>query len=227
MYSEGYDLSKFYLKSIREKFFFRFHLGTAALGSMILTIFQKMKYIIEMNRKILTGRYNSKNFLFDRCYDILRMMEYILKYINDYAYVISGVHGATFFISAKHAFNLIMRSFSITVMSMWVSRDFMVFNLKISNFSLSMVLSVGNIHHILLRAHNGLFDDIRVVFLNFVRRGSERQRGCCGRCSHNGSHNIGVDFFDSQNGDRHYFSHGPRGPGTKRRKLVEALLHVR
>lgn len=97
---------------------FRFHLGTAVLGSMILTIFQGIKTIIYAVKKLCERLgYYSGNFWFDCFIDIFAILEFVLQYVNNYAYIVCSIHGTNFFHSTRHVYNLIKKNVILTLSS--------------------------------------------------------------------------------------------------------------
>lgn len=93
---------------------------------MILTICQGMKTLIDTKRKILEGKLDySGTFWFTCCDYIFEELELLVKYVNDYAYIMCSLHGKNFFQSSKYAFNLIMRGVPFFFISNWVRiKDF-------------------------------------------------------------------------------------------------------
>lgn len=102
---------------------FRFHLGTAALGAMLLTIIQGIKALIDVTKRIFEGEgYYSANFGIECCQDIFHVLVFVLQYANNYAYIICSVHGTDFFRSARHVYNLIMKNVILTLASAMVKK---------------------------------------------------------------------------------------------------------
>lgn len=89
--------------------FFRYHLGTAAAGSMIMLICQVIGGLI--NLLSLFGK-DTEDCLsvtsYFTCCD--QNLVYTVKYASRNAYVNCATHGRDFYNSGKNAFNLIMRN---------------------------------------------------------------------------------------------------------------------
>lgn len=89
----------------------RYHLGTLAFGSLIITIIRIIRMIVSGIRDSLR---NSNNVFAQFCFAclefLIRSIENFLKMINKNAYILTAIHGTDFATSIKNAFNLIMRN---------------------------------------------------------------------------------------------------------------------
>jgi hypothetical protein len=95
------------------KWAFTYHLGSIALGSLLVAIITLIKivfeYLAKQNEKIM----GKDNFIFKAVVCCLRCVIWCLdcciKYINLNAYIQIAIHGSNFCTSAKEAFYLIVR----------------------------------------------------------------------------------------------------------------------
>uniref|UniRef100_A0A8C6VBC7 Choline transporter-like protein n=1 Tax=Naja naja TaxID=35670 RepID=A0A8C6VBC7_NAJNA len=89
----------------------RFHIGSLAFGSLILTIVQLIRIVLEyLDHKLKdSGNPVAKFFLccLKCCFWCL---EKFLKFLNRNAYIMIAIYGKNFCVSAKNAFNLLMRN---------------------------------------------------------------------------------------------------------------------
>ncbi|XP_058804779.1 choline transporter-like 2 [Phymastichus coffea] len=89
----------------------RYHLGTLAFGSLIITICNFIKIILYSISSRLRGNCNPLAYLVFGWYRYLfGNIEQLLQYINCNAYIMSCIHGTKYLESAKNAFNLLMRN---------------------------------------------------------------------------------------------------------------------
>ncbi|PNF41327.1 hypothetical protein B7P43_G17041 [Cryptotermes secundus] len=90
---------------------FRYHLGTAAFGSLILAVCRVIRVILEyLNRKL--KKYDNSFVRAVLC--CLRCffwcLEKFIKFISKNAYIMCAIYGKNFCRSARDAFNLLMRN---------------------------------------------------------------------------------------------------------------------
>lgn len=100
---------------MKNKRIFSYHLGTVAVGAMLITICSIITYILEsIKNRIKSGCICCCcccGICLYKCYDVLLgKLERLVRFINTNALIMSSVHGTDFFSSAKAAFNLIMRN---------------------------------------------------------------------------------------------------------------------
>lgn len=89
----------------------RYHLGTLAFGSLLITIITIIRMIISSARDNLQKSDNGwAKALLCVLECLVSMIEEFLRMINRRAYIITAVHGTDFMTSAKTAFHLIMRN---------------------------------------------------------------------------------------------------------------------
>lgn len=89
----------------------RFHLGTIAFGSLIITIIRMIRLLLDALKNSLKKSDNAAARLLITCFECLfQMLEDLMKFINRNAYIVCAVHGYGFCTSAKEAFNLLMRN---------------------------------------------------------------------------------------------------------------------
>lgn len=105
----------------------RYHLGTVALGSLIIAIVQIICYII---RAIMNNRYMR---VFNLCCNISQIVERLLQFLNKNTFIMVAIHGNPFCRSMRDAFNLLMRNIaSVCVTSKVTSLQFAIFNIVIA-----------------------------------------------------------------------------------------------
>jgi choline transporter-like protein 2/4/5 len=116
----------------------RYHLGTLAFGSFILTICRIIRLLLEyVNEKL--KRYNNEltKAIMCCCRCLCLCLENFLKFLNRNAYIMCAIHGKGFFSSAKDAFNLLMRNV-LRVIALDQTTDFLFF---LSKFLISLGVS--------------------------------------------------------------------------------------
>lgn len=105
----------------------RYHLGTVALGSMIILIGQIICYII---RSIMNNRYMR---VFNLCCNISDLIERFLQFLNKNTFIMVAIHGNPFCQSMRDAFNLLMRNIaSVYVTNQVTNMQFAIFNIAIA-----------------------------------------------------------------------------------------------
>ncbi|XP_041356726.1 choline transporter-like protein 1 [Gigantopelta aegis] len=86
-----------------------YHLGTVALGSLVITIVKLPRWILMYLNKQLKGSENQcARFCMKCCICCLWCLERCLKYLNANAYTIVAVSGKNFCTSAKKAFTMLV-----------------------------------------------------------------------------------------------------------------------
>ncbi|XP_046423032.1 choline transporter-like 2 isoform X1 [Neodiprion fabricii] len=89
----------------------RYHLGTLAVGSLIITICRLIRWVLEwIDVKLKQYDNEVVRFLVKCMKCCFWLLEKFLKFINRNAYIMCAVHGKGFCASAKSAFNLLMRN---------------------------------------------------------------------------------------------------------------------
>jgi len=89
---------------------FRFHIGTAAFGGLILAIVQMLRIILKyVEKQMKDYSANATMAWMIKCLDwFLWCMQKIVELVNQVAYIICGLKGDGFFQSAKRAIGLMM-----------------------------------------------------------------------------------------------------------------------
>ncbi|CEF68396.1 CTL-like protein 2 [Strongyloides ratti] len=89
----------------------RFHIGSLAIGSLLIAIVKFIKVILEWIHSRLKGAENFiLRFLF-RCMKIFFwLLENFLKFLNKNAFILMAIYGKPFWTSAKDAFSLLARN---------------------------------------------------------------------------------------------------------------------
>ncbi|XP_012269196.2 choline transporter-like 2 [Athalia rosae] len=89
----------------------RYHLGTLAFGSLIITICRIIRGILEwIDEKLKSYDNELVTFLMKCMKCCFWALEKFLKFINRNAYIMCAIHGKGFCSSARNAFNLLMRN---------------------------------------------------------------------------------------------------------------------
>lgn len=109
----------------------RYHMGTLAFGSLIITICRIIRLMLEyLDRKLK----KFDNVVTRAIMCILKCffwcLEKFLKFINKNAYIMCAIHGKNFCASARDAFNLLMRNF-LRVIAVDQVTDFLFFLSKL------------------------------------------------------------------------------------------------
>jgi choline transporter-like protein 2/4/5 len=118
----------------------RFHLGTIAFGSLILTICRIIRLLIEyVDQKL--KKYNNEltRAVLCCCRCVFWCLENFLKFLNRNAYIMCAIHGKNFCSSARDSFNLLMRNV-LRVVALDKTTDFLFFLSKLL-ISLGMAAS--------------------------------------------------------------------------------------
>lgn len=90
----------------------RYHLGTLAFGSLILTICRIIRVFLEYLDQQCKKYDNAVTKALLCCLKcFFWCLESFLQFLNKNAYIMCAVHGSNFCTSAKDAFNLLMRNF--------------------------------------------------------------------------------------------------------------------
>ncbi|CAG9809296.1 unnamed protein product [Chironomus riparius] len=109
----------------------RFHLGTLAFGSLILTICRIIRLILEyVNEKLKAYNNEFTKAVMCCCRCLCMCLENFLKFLNKNAYIMCAIHGKAFLPSAKDAFSLLMRNF-LRVIALDQTTDFLFFLSKL------------------------------------------------------------------------------------------------
>uniref|UniRef100_A0A1W7RIF5 Choline transporter-like protein n=1 Tax=Agkistrodon contortrix contortrix TaxID=8713 RepID=A0A1W7RIF5_AGKCO len=89
----------------------RYHIGSLAFGSLILTIVQLIRMILEyLDHKLKAAENPVANFLMCCLKCCFWCLEKFIKFLNRNAYIMIAIYGKNFCVSAKNAFNLLMRN---------------------------------------------------------------------------------------------------------------------
>ena len=105
----------------------RYHTGSVAFGSLIITIIKIIRYIIVYIQEKTKGTDNDAIKCILKClYCCCWCFEKFMKYINRNAYILIAIHGYNFFGACKTAFGLILRNCINVATINWVG-DFTLF----------------------------------------------------------------------------------------------------
>lgn len=101
----------FYKNPQRNIYVYRYHVGTLAFGSLIITICRLIRVAIEyIDHKLKKYDNGFITAMMCCCKCFFWCLEKFLKFINKNAYIMCAIHGRNFCMSAKDAFNLLMRN---------------------------------------------------------------------------------------------------------------------
>ena len=117
----------------------RYHLGTAAFGSLIIAIIQTIRAIIAYMQKHAK---ETKNKLMQYLLCILQCcmwcLEKCMKFINKNAYIQTAIYGYSFCKSARCAFFLILRNI-LRVAAVNMVADFVLFMGKVCKYLFTLL----------------------------------------------------------------------------------------
>uniref|UniRef100_A0A8C5WYK7 Choline transporter-like protein n=1 Tax=Laticauda laticaudata TaxID=8630 RepID=A0A8C5WYK7_LATLA len=89
----------------------RFHMGSLAFGSLILTIVQLIRMVLEyLDHKLKDSENPVAKFFLCCLKCCFWCLEKFLKFLNRNAYIMIAIYGKNFCVSAKNAFSLLMRN---------------------------------------------------------------------------------------------------------------------
>lgn len=109
----------------------RYHLGTLALGSLIVTICRIIRVCLEYIDHKLKKYDNAFTRAIMCCLKcFFWCLEKFLRFMNKNAYIMCAIHGKHFCGSAKDAFNLLMRNF-LRVVALDKVTEFLFFLSKV------------------------------------------------------------------------------------------------
>lgn len=121
----------------------RYHLGTLAFGSLIVTICRIIRVILEyVDRKLKKYDNEVTKCLLCCCKCFFWCLEKFLRFINKNAYIMCAIHGKPFCTSARDAFNLLMRNF-LRVIALDKVTEFVFFMTKVF-----ITLGMGSITYV-------------------------------------------------------------------------------
>lgn len=109
----------------------RYHLGTVAFGSLIITICRIIRVILEyIDQKLKKWDNEFTKCLLCCLKCFFWCLENFIRFINKNAYIMCAIHGKPFCSSARSAFNLLMRNF-LRVVALDKVTEFLFFLTKI------------------------------------------------------------------------------------------------
>ncbi|XP_054879635.1 choline transporter-like protein 4 isoform X2 [Poeciliopsis prolifica] len=89
----------------------RYHVGSLAFGSLILTVVQIVRIILEyIDHKTRSAQNPCARFVLCCLKCCFWCLEKFIKFINRNAYIMIAIYGKNFCVSAKNAFSLLMRN---------------------------------------------------------------------------------------------------------------------
>lgn len=109
----------------------RYHLGTLAFGSLIVTICRLIRVCLEyVDRKLKKYDNDVTKCILCCCKCFFWCLETFLRFMNKNAYIMCAIHGKGFCTSARDAFNLLMRNF-LRVIALDKVTEFLFFLTKV------------------------------------------------------------------------------------------------
>jgi len=88
-----------------------YHLGTVAFGSLLIAIIRFIRAILnQIEKKLLAHHNDLTRCLLCLCKCCLWCLEKFMRFLNRNAYIMCAMKGSNFCVSAKDAFNLLMRN---------------------------------------------------------------------------------------------------------------------
>ncbi|KAK8889552.1 hypothetical protein M9Y10_034302 [Tritrichomonas musculus] len=105
----------------------RYHTGSLALGSFIITICKVIRAVLEyIDQKTKNSQGAFAHCVIKCCKCCMKCLEKCLKYLSRNAYIMIAIHGYNFWNGAKNAFLLIVRNCIRVAIMNWVG-DFTLF----------------------------------------------------------------------------------------------------
>lgn len=105
----------------------RYHTGSLALGSLIITVVKIIRIILEyIDQKTKNSQSDIAKCVIKCCKCCFCILERFLKFLNRNAYTMIAIHGYNFWNGAKNAFKLIVRNCVRVATVNWVG-DFTLF----------------------------------------------------------------------------------------------------
>ncbi|XP_033634206.1 choline transporter-like protein 4 [Asterias rubens] len=124
----------------------RYHLGSLAFGSLIVTIVQFIRIILEYVEKKLKGSSLDNcisRFILCCCHCLFWCLEKFIRYINRNAYIEIAIYGRSFCAAAKDAFFLLMRN----ILRAAVLNSITSFLLFIFKLTITLGVTVGAFYY--------------------------------------------------------------------------------
>ncbi|XP_077426206.1 choline transporter-like protein 2 isoform X2 [Vanacampus margaritifer] len=105
----------------------RYHTGSVALGSLILSLIQIIRVLLEyLDRKLKGAKNKFTKFLLNCMKCCFWCLEKCIKFLNRNAYIMIAIYGHNFCTSAQDAFNLLLRNV-VRVVVLDKVTDFLLF----------------------------------------------------------------------------------------------------
>eukprot|EP00127_Corallochytrium_limacisporum_P006513 Clim_evm44s229 gene=Clim_evmTU44s229 len=128
----------------------RYHLGTAALGSLIIAIIQLLRALVNVaKRRAQTEGNKVAEYIAKCCACCLWCLEKFMKFVNRNAYVMTAVKGYNFCGAAKRAFELLLRNVLRVAVINSVG-DFVLFLCKVATTVFSVLICLAFIENDIL-----------------------------------------------------------------------------
>uniref|UniRef100_A0A8C7DD57 Choline transporter-like protein n=1 Tax=Oncorhynchus kisutch TaxID=8019 RepID=A0A8C7DD57_ONCKI len=148
----------------------RYHTGSLAFGSLILSIIQIIRVLLEYIDHKLQGTQNKcTKFLLCCLKCCFWCLEKFIKFINRNAYIMVAIYGKNFCTSAKDAFFLLMRNM-IRVAVLDKVTDFLLFLGKLLIVGLTVVVGSYLIAHGFFSVYAMCVDTLFLCFLEDLER---------------------------------------------------------
>ncbi|KAI8929590.1 plasma-membrane choline transporter-domain-containing protein [Entophlyctis helioformis] len=146
----------------------RYHLGSVALGSLLLTIVELIRVVLWQLQRYAKRTHNKTMQYFVACLQCcLKCFEVILKFINKNAYIYIAITGKAFFKAASEASSLLIRN-ALRLATVDFVADFVLFLSKLFVTVLSAFLS-----YLWLTYRTDLYGSVKFPFITVLLVGVE------------------------------------------------------
>lgn len=89
---------------------FRYHLGTAAFGALVIAICKSIRILLHYISRTLQSLQSFCSIVLWPLKCIFWIIENFITYLNRNGYIMCALHGTNYFSSAKSAYQLLMRN---------------------------------------------------------------------------------------------------------------------
>ena len=122
----------------------RYHLGTLAFGSLVLSFVRFVRMLIEAveaKLKKYSEQYAAARVMLCLCKCCFMCLESCLQFLNRNAYIMTSIYGESFCSAASHSFSLLSRNL-VRVVVLDKVTDFILFVGKLLVTSLATLLAI-------------------------------------------------------------------------------------
>ncbi|EGR30686.1 solute carrier family 44 protein member 2, putative, partial [Ichthyophthirius multifiliis] len=147
-----------------------FHFGSVLFGSLIISIVQLIKFLVNQIyndiKKVVVSDNNTQNYFIKCCRCCLFSFEKYIRFINNNAFIIVALTGESFINSAKQSFSIVYRNQSQMQISQGIGSIFSTFG----KYFIS-ILCTGSGYIIIMNVkyfNDKIFSHLFVCFVFFV-----------------------------------------------------------